>query len=274
MTSYEGEPPDIAVGELRVARGFNLDSTTFDLQSTAWPYKWTAGDQVAVCQRQTEASKSVTATCPCGCGISAIMWGTGLVRAADHGTVPDPNCACGFYGAYSFDADPISRCPVVGVAEVWGRIRMGTRGVRAEHARLIAVAPGVGWLAGVPNLSTVKLVAAKYGIPYFPDVAAMTADFALVDPKEYGIEQDLEADSFQYTYAFIAANVQAFQASMTQAMVGIKEAYASVNRVRASLEDATQSQPDRPVPKPRVDPRFTTFTGPGRRPPKRIGGAS
>src|SRR4051794_1477530 len=81
---------------------------------------------------------------------SDIAWPTGTNTAqcltpqpgapASH-AAPNPDCTCGFhaYGSETAAAeDPKSR-HVLAVVACWGRIIAGTRGIRAEYARIEAL---------------------------------------------------------------------------------------------------------------------------------------
>lgn len=95
-------------------------------------------------------------------------WVPGANRArcrADEDTdhrAPDPECTCGFY-AYSAEKwageYPYARS-VLGVISCWGRIITGTRGLRAEFARIDAL-----WLGPAVPADLVEAVRATY-----PDV--------------------------------------------------------------------------------------------------------
>lgn len=80
--------------------------------------------------------------CDCDACLGAREWGIFNKHA---GIAPDSSCRCGIYAWYDFaNADPTS-LPIVagyvGVVEASGKILMGTKGFRAQRARIIAVAP-------------------------------------------------------------------------------------------------------------------------------------
>ena len=73
-----------------------------------------------------------------------------------HGRVPDPRCGCGVWAL----ADPSDLPPelgyngafVYGIAELWGRVVVGTRGWRGEFARPVALMRALPPLPGWANL--------------------------------------------------------------------------------------------------------------------------
>lgn len=131
MEAYSGFEPQ--VGEIRAIRTFRIGpgGRLYPLFSnTAWP----DGAQTAQC-----AQAQLTG---------------GTAHAA-----PDPECTCGFYAYASAAAaaeHPNSR-HVLAVIACWGRIIAGTRGLRAQHARIEAL-----WMSPTvpPNLAT--QVASRY----------------------------------------------------------------------------------------------------------------
>lgn len=57
--------------------------------------------------------------------------------------VPNPECGCGFWSYYASRVNPVSGNPwgVLGVTECYGRVLMGTEGIRSEKARILALCP-------------------------------------------------------------------------------------------------------------------------------------
>lgn len=60
--------------------------------------------------------------------------------------VPDPNCSCGIYACHQPDDEQVRGrselhpgSTVTGVIEAWGRVQLGARGFRAQHARVVAL---------------------------------------------------------------------------------------------------------------------------------------
>lgn len=111
MDAFAGFEPQ--VGEIRAVRSFRVgpDGTLYPLFSDQ---AWVDGTNTARCR--------VTPDDP------------------DHGA-PDPECTCGFYAyasARAADEYPHAR-HVLAVVACWGRVIAGSRGVRAEKARIEAI---------------------------------------------------------------------------------------------------------------------------------------
>ena len=111
MDAFAGFEPQ--VGEIRAVRSFRVgpDGTLYPLFSDQ---AWVDGTNTARCR--------VTPDDP------------------DH-AAPDPECTCGFYAyasARAADEYPHAR-HVLAVVACWGRVIAGSRGVRAEKARIEAV---------------------------------------------------------------------------------------------------------------------------------------
>lgn len=109
-TAFEGFEP--VVGVVRAVRSFRVGPDG-ELHPLFHDTPWT--------------TPVVTASC--------------LLHDGDDHVAPDAECACGLY-AYSGVAaareDPHSR-RVLGVVSCWGRVVAGTRGLRAQHARIEAL---------------------------------------------------------------------------------------------------------------------------------------
>lgn len=108
---------------------------------------------------------------------------------------PDPDCVCGIYAHYLPLESYSSRYGVFGVVEASGRILMGTKGFRAEKAKIVALA-GYGELnewfevtvPGYPE-TTRGLVdfCTSIGVPYFPTVEKMVIEFPQKDLSSLGV---------------------------------------------------------------------------------------
>jgi hypothetical protein len=87
---------------------------------------------------------------------------------------PDPDCTCGFY-AYASDS-AASEYPnarhVLAVVACWGRVIAGTRGVRAEHARVEAI-----WMSATVPPELAAMVRERYpAVSVYADKVAMLAE--------------------------------------------------------------------------------------------------
>ncbi|MDP9094258.1 MAG: hypothetical protein M3N95_15315 [Actinomycetota bacterium] len=73
--------------------------------------------------------------------------------------MPDPDCTCGFY-AYADEAGALdypNARHVLAVISCWGGVIAGTRGIRAQHARIEAI-----WMSRVVPPELAAMVAAGY----------------------------------------------------------------------------------------------------------------
>lgn len=106
--------PDLRVGEIRALRTFHLSRSGY-LNPVWYPFRepWANGTNTARCEvRHTPAA---------------------------------PGCGCGFYayGTYRAARDQDEARKVLAVVACWGRVVPGTRGLRAQYARVEAI-----WLSG------------------------------------------------------------------------------------------------------------------------------
>ena len=111
MDAFAGFEPQ--VGEIRAVRSFRVgpDGALYPLFSDQ---AWVDGTNTARCRVSPDDP--------------------------DHGA-PDPECTCGFYAyasARAADEYPHAR-HVLAVVACWGRVIAGSRGIRAEKARIEAI---------------------------------------------------------------------------------------------------------------------------------------
>jgi hypothetical protein len=93
--------------------------------------------------------------------------------------VPADDCECGFYAYGSLAAMRTQRQSrfVLAVVSCWGRVVAGTRGFRAEHARVDAL-----WLAPSVPAWLRKRIAVRYpGARMFTDSRLMLAEYPLTE---------------------------------------------------------------------------------------------
>lgn len=138
---FQGFEPQ--VGEIRAVRTFRIGPGG-RLHPLFGDVPWETGDNTAACRLQTPWSDP-----------------------HDRHRAPDPDCSCGFY-AY---ADPRSAVDyaysehVLAVVACWGRTIAGTRGLRAEHARVEAL-----WLSPtVPPELVREVTVANPGVWVYAD---------------------------------------------------------------------------------------------------------
>ena len=99
---------------------------------------------------------------------------------------PHPNCKCGIYAWHR--PPPRSRIPdpdqAMGVVTVWGRVEVHRDGMRAEHARIEALARGVTHQADLDE--TLREIASRLGLELVArqELAAVAADAGAALPEE------------------------------------------------------------------------------------------
>jgi hypothetical protein len=133
MDAYDGV--DLQVGEIRAVRTFRIGpgGVLYPLFTDS---PWSDGVNTARCK----------------------MPGPETVRWQPHAT-PEPDCTCGFYAYASESAareNPRAR-HVLAVVSCWGHVIAGTRGIRAEHARIEAI-----WMSGAVPSDLAAMVATRY----------------------------------------------------------------------------------------------------------------
>jgi hypothetical protein len=147
MDAYDGV--ELQVGEIRAVRTFRIGpaGVLYPLFNDA---PWTDGVNTAGCT----------------------MSGPEFVRSQPHAT-PEPDCTCGFY-AYASDAaarENVRARHVLALVSCWGHVIAGTRGIRAEHARIEAI-----WMSEVVPSELAAMVADHYPTAsVFADKASMLA---------------------------------------------------------------------------------------------------
>ena len=104
--------------------------------------------------------REVTASCMCAESPDA-----DAPRAAAPGhAVPDRGCTCGVYAYYQPDKNfpTVDHQGVAGIVSLWGSIEVHDEGMRAEHARLEALALYSRWTTR--QIDAVRGVAAELGV--------------------------------------------------------------------------------------------------------------
>lgn len=121
--------PDLRVGEIRALRTFRLSEYGF-LNPVGYP------------------------------GAGPWRDGPNTARCRNHGHTPAaPGCKCGFwaYGTYDAACDYAEARRLLAVVTCWGKVVPGTRGLRAQYARIEAI-----WLSGKTRRSIVRRLRERY----------------------------------------------------------------------------------------------------------------
>ena len=153
---------------LRVYRCWNIefdgDGRPAMLTSTGVDFDW--------------ETKNVTATCLGGGEHHA--WGS---------PAPLGVCHCGVYGWYHPNDARLVVRPVFGLIEVTGHVILGTNGVRAEHAQLVAMSPYNMTEMNVLFVRALRdLVEKRYpGVHVFTRREDLAAEYGVADLRAFGI---------------------------------------------------------------------------------------
>lgn len=148
-----GSPP-LVLGAARGRRAFYLDEDGW-LRGVTYRWPWRDGENVAECM-VTEAVFTAALSIPMRQSPTAPFVMGGVIFEADP-NVPakpiqgykwarcdgmDPECACGFYayhnGTSRYATGGVG-CRVTAIVETYGRVILGTEGMRAEKARILGV---------------------------------------------------------------------------------------------------------------------------------------
>ena len=152
MDAYDGM--DLQVGEIRAVRTFRIGpgGTLYPLFSDS---PWLEGANTARCRLAP----------PLGVDVSG--W--------EPHTAPEPDCTCGYY-AYGSEEAALEYAfarHVLAVISCWGHVVAGTRGIRAQHARVEAI-----WMSETVPADLAAMVRSQYpSVEVFADKASMLAAY-------------------------------------------------------------------------------------------------
>jgi hypothetical protein len=130
------------------------------------------------------------------------MFGWKMARAPHPRGCPATGCECGFYALHGIPQPPDGSDPsiweidaqtsggkhglILGVAEGYGRVLVGTTGWRARFSKVLALYAGAAISARFPEI---RSTAARYGVPIYRDLTAFAAEWG-PDPE---VVQELTA---------------------------------------------------------------------------------
>lgn len=128
--SFNTRVPDL-IEPLRAVRFFkdspDNDDERHALSSLFHSYLWSEGVNTAYCKKSR--------TSPPFGGYSG---GEDVVL---HDPVPSSSCTCGFYGYWDLEfANDDHKRVLLGVVQFWGKMQIGDRGLKAEHAQILGIA--------------------------------------------------------------------------------------------------------------------------------------
>lgn len=130
-------------------------------------------------------------------------YGLSKDKSSDIHVSPGNDCTCGVYAHYlPLESYEKQRNSIFGVVEASGKILMGTKGFRAEKAKVIALAgygPCNQWFENTEKTrgvypEDVVDFCTSIGVPYFPTVRQMVFEFPQDDLSSLGVSMyDLES---------------------------------------------------------------------------------
>jgi hypothetical protein len=160
------------VGSIRGFRWWRIGGSADLLSPWRGPVRWEPGENEAACLARRG------------------MLGWKMARAPHPRGCPASSCECGFYALHSLPElnDGLDKAIweidaatsggrhglILGVAEGYGRLLIGTAGWRARFSRILALFAG----PSVQNHSRQVMVAAgQYGVPLYRDLDAFVAEW-------------------------------------------------------------------------------------------------
>ena len=205
-----------AAGTVRGIRSFRRglgycgcsDCEKRGLRAVSADYTWMPGENVAECQP---------------------VWP--LERP--HEQVAGAGCTCGFYAYLAASDQHVQQGTgrVVGIVEGYGVVTVGSRGFRAEKARVVAlVRPSSTWSYLAPTL---EAELQKFGVPVYDTVAEAVAAHPLTRPEDVGVDPpapDLDPGFVQNLY-FAQRSAQAWQQAVDQLTSSAQLAWDQVRKL-------------------------------------------
>lgn len=143
-----------AVGEVYAVRSFSVEPTGH-LTGVTYRQRWSRADNTAECHLADDRSERPE------WAPAWSMWSTHQPErySAKAGHAPGSDgCTCGFYAYWTGEDCWGMPQRVTGVIAAWGVVTAGTKGIRAQHARIVALVkprePWVeqGWFDGTPTV--------------------------------------------------------------------------------------------------------------------------
>ncbi|GAA1436388.1 hypothetical protein GCM10009616_36030 [Microlunatus lacustris] len=152
-----------AAGTVVGLRAFRVDDTNH-LTGVSRRIAWTAGVNEAVCAPFS-------------------LWVTPGSTSEDH-RVAGIDCSCGFY-AYFANANDYAHHyahTVTGIVEAYGTVTIGSRGFRAEKARILAL------VRPVDGIDFAAIIRSYPGVPVYASQAEALAAHPTTQPQDVGID--------------------------------------------------------------------------------------
>jgi hypothetical protein len=165
---------DLVAGELRAFRAWRVGATSF-YPMTVGLHGWDAATATAAC------------------------------RLAGH-RAPCAGCACGLYAYYRSTTVTTAPGTAFGVVSVRGRVILASRGLKAEHMIMLAVATAD---------ERASAMADRYGLPVYPGREALLSDYP---PQDYSELVEVDPTDPPDVYARMHAGLGLAQAAAKAAI--------------------------------------------------------
>lgn len=152
---YSGNKHELFPGTLRGYRAWLIHFKNLKLKSTHMDEIWKPGDNKAKCASNFDPFRK-------------------------RHPVPYEDCTCGFYARYKWSdlRDITSHAfAIYGAIDVYGTLCLGTRGLRAEKAKIVALTSN-----GLLDHRIVDLISQEYNVPLFKSMDKLMKEFP---PSDY-----------------------------------------------------------------------------------------
>lgn len=185
---YSGQTATLVPATLRGFRSWTVNPTINGMYQLTGQYggHWSTKELVAECRMKKHLGD------PEGLG-----W---LIPSITDG-VPAEHCTCGIYARYNPNSDgPFSRRGICGIIEASGTIVMGTKGFRAQRAKIVAFY-GADW-----RRDTIQEIARQFNVHAYDSIDAALIDYPIEDLSAFGIrteEFDLSYNTWSGVYDMI-----------------------------------------------------------------------
>lgn len=244
----------LAVGRVRGIRRFRVDADGSLCGQAVRSYKWSVGENVAVCKRYPSGLPSVAGRARPSPLPHYTTGGIGLWQSITTGkvvsyTIQDypadmkPDCACGFY-SYK-DQPTFGLGGVVGIIDGWGKTIVGDNGYRTEKAKIVALVLPTNSRNQIIKRDNVQLTTG-YLFAFIATMALLSGKW--IDGAALMLVSAMWLASWWYSIRYISTTVAHPSESLYESIVTPSEA-AKVRRqypdvpVYNTIEEAKQAHP-------------------------------
>ncbi len=174
----EGFAGPLVLGSIRGLRKFNINAAN-ELTGLFYRQAWHVGENVAHHHNIMKMYPYAYYGLPYSSPQEPIEED---VNAEVHSGKAFMECKCGFYAFYGYEhAQEIAYlAEVIGVIEGYGEVIIGSKGFRAQKAKIIALAP----LKDIAPSRMEHLLVRYEGIPFFDKRERMEAEYPVLAPED------------------------------------------------------------------------------------------